>query len=86
MTPAIIAHYLVAIAVIAAALAVAALAAGAAASSVDLTAGAYAPEKSLTASNPHKPAPPHRWGAYESARASGRFHLQNRRGFFQLIS
>ena len=42
MTPAIIAHYLVAIAVIAAALAVAALAAGAAASSVDLTAGAYA--------------------------------------------
>lgn len=31
-------------------------------------------------------APPHRWGAYESARASGRFHLQNRRGFFQLIS
>lgn len=44
------------------------------------------PPKSLTASNPHKPAPPHRWGAYESARASGRFHLQNRRGFFQLIS
>lgn len=40
----------------------------------------------LAASNPHKPAPPHRWGAYESARASGRFHLQNRRGFFQLIS